>query len=158
MSETPDGSTESMVKVLLAQADPVESVWAIGQGNDFYQLDNSPFFAYGLSWHDVVEARPPDADHIPEYVQVVKKSGHRTIRLKFEAPVDEHPEFQWFLNKLKTQGCSYEGLNKRYFAVDIPPELDLESVRVMLISSGYMWEHADPTYEDLFGPDVATDS
>jgi hypothetical protein len=46
------------VKVKLESADgDVETLWATTLGEDRYRLDNSPFFAYGVSWLDVIEAR-----------------------------------------------------------------------------------------------------
>src|SRR5438477_12605988 len=35
-----------------------ESLWAAPTDDGYYQLRNSPFYAYGLSWGDVVEALP----------------------------------------------------------------------------------------------------
>jgi hypothetical protein len=34
----------------------VETLWATHLGADAYKLDNSPFYAYGVSWEDVVSA------------------------------------------------------------------------------------------------------
>ena len=34
----------------------VETLWATHLGADNYKLDNSPFYAYGVSWEDVVSA------------------------------------------------------------------------------------------------------
>lgn len=46
-----------MVKVRLHASDPgdVETLWAKPVDVDQYQLDNSPFYAYGVSWQDVGE-------------------------------------------------------------------------------------------------------
>jgi predicted acyl esterase len=54
------------------------------------------------------------------------------------------------LGALTELGCSYEGANRSYIAVDVPPEVQLETVREFLISTGQQWEHADPPYEELF--------
>ncbi|MEO8276669.1 MAG: DUF4265 domain-containing protein [Thermoanaerobaculia bacterium] len=65
----------------------VETLWATALGNDEYKLDNSPFYAYSVSWEDVVYA-PIDPDEgRPTFVRVVRKSGHRTIRIRFDPPV-----------------------------------------------------------------------
>ncbi|HEX6050934.1 MAG TPA: DUF4265 domain-containing protein [Gemmatimonadaceae bacterium] len=53
----------SGVKVLLRDGENVETLWADRVGPDLYRLDNSPFWAYGVSWLDVVEAHP-DADGV----------------------------------------------------------------------------------------------
>jgi hypothetical protein len=35
-------------------------------------------------------------------------------------------------------------------SIDIPEAISLERVRQYLIDQGAQWEHADPTYEQLF--------
>jgi hypothetical protein len=55
------------------------------------------------------------------------------------------------LNHLCELGCSYEGANPGYFALDIPSGVDLNKTCDYLISTGQEWEHADPTWEDLNG-------
>ena len=39
----------------------VETPWAKRLGDNLYELDNSPFYAYNVSWKDAIEALPaPD--------------------------------------------------------------------------------------------------
>ena len=47
-------------------------------------------------------------------------------------------------------GCSYEGYSSAYIAINIPPELDLLHLRAYFIEHAATWEHADPTYDELF--------
>jgi hypothetical protein len=35
-------------------------------------------------------------------------------------------------------------------AIDLPPDVPLESVRQYLIEQGAQWEHADPSYAELY--------
>jgi predicted acyl esterase len=53
------------------------------------------------------------------------------------------------LSDLVTLGCSYEGANGYYIAVNVPPGVELSAVRDHLIKCGATWEHADPTYSEL---------
>jgi hypothetical protein len=143
--------TENLVKLQLTGPDgEVETVWARPLGGDHYELDNTPWFTYGLSWHDVVEALPPSPGEFPAFVRVVSKSGYKTIRLILEPAADQAPESQAILARLKELGCSYEGMNHRLIAVDIPPTVDLMAIRRFLITTEQEWEHADPRYADLF--------
>ncbi|RYE02048.1 MAG: DUF4265 domain-containing protein [Sphingobacteriales bacterium] len=34
----------------------VETLWATALGDDQYKLDSSPFYAYSVSWEDIVRA------------------------------------------------------------------------------------------------------
>jgi hypothetical protein len=142
---------DGMAKAKLSNADgDIETLWAFPLGNDLYRLDSSPWYAYGVSWKDVIEARPREPGDFPELVRVVEKSGHRTIRVILKPPTDESPDSQAVLAGLRELGCSYEGANRSYIAVDVPPEVQLATVRQFLISTGQQWEHADPPYEELF--------
>ena len=65
----------------------VETLWATKVGEDLYKLDNSPFYAYSVSWQDVVHAPYNDDEQFPTFRSVKEKSGHRTIRVVFDPPV-----------------------------------------------------------------------
>jgi len=51
-------------------------------------------------------------------------------------------------------GCSYEGANPAYMSINVLPQINLALVRDYLIRKNAEWEHADPTYEEMF-PDEA---
>lgn len=73
---------DGLVKVQLQGPDgEVETVWARPLGDHLFELDNTPWYAYGLSWHDVIEARAQTPEGFPEFVRVARKSGHRTVRV-----------------------------------------------------------------------------
>ena len=146
---------DDMVKVILTGPDgEVETLWARQLGNDLYELDNTPWYAYGVSWHDVIEARPQSPDDFPQFVRVVQKSGYRTIRLILDPPADKSADSQAILDGLQELGCSYEGANPHFIGVDIPSSVDLMTVRQFLITTEQEWEHADPPYETLFPDDA----
>jgi hypothetical protein len=52
-------------------------LWALDLGNDRYQFDNTPFFARGVAWKDVVVGRR-DGEQIL-FHEVDRHSGHSTI-------------------------------------------------------------------------------
>ncbi len=135
----------------------VETLWAFDLGGGHYRLDNLPWYAYRVSLGDVIEASP-DADGQLHMVRVVRKSGNRTLRLVF-AGADLHTdwpaEIREVMDRLVALGCSYEGANRRYQAVNVPPETDLGSVTSFLADAGIRWEYADPTYEDVHDEDDA---
>ena len=146
----------SAVKVLIQEDDYVETLWADPVGPDLYRLDNSPFWGYGVSWRDVVEAHP-DLNGQLRVSRVVEKSGHRTVRVFFKPGVDESPEAQAILNEVVSLGASYEGMNPRYLAIDVPPGIDLMAIAAFLTHHSVQWEHADPRYSELY-PDEGSGS
>jgi hypothetical protein len=145
---------DDLVKVQLQSPDGrIETLWARPLGDHLFALDNTPLLAYGLSWQDVIEARAHTPDGFPEFVRVARKSGHRTVRVILDPPANVSAASQAVLDGLRDLGCSYEGANHRFIGVDIPPAVDLMTVRAFLIASDQQWEHADPPYEDLFPAD-----
>lgn len=149
--------TTGMVKVgLHAPDDEFETMWATQVGPDRYRLENSPFYAYGVSWLDIVEARPADASGFPIVQRAVEKSGHRTLRLILLPGVKEAPHQQQVLDDLVRMGCTYEGYNPRYFSIDIAPGIALEPVVEYLTRNEHRWEHVDPTYDDLHGDSTSS--
>jgi hypothetical protein len=64
------------VKLVLRGPDgEVETPWAERVGERAFRLDNLPWFAYGVSDDDVVEADPTDTDGIFEFVRVLRPSA-----------------------------------------------------------------------------------
>jgi hypothetical protein len=124
----------------------VETLWATPLGDDKYKLDNSPLYAYSVSWQDIVYAPFSTEEGLPTFERVLSKSGNRTIRVAFEFPA----ESDQVMKGLVALGCDYEGANTRYISVNIPPSVKLEIVRQYLIQCKATWEHADPSYAELF--------
>jgi len=147
-------NTDGMVKVRLRgpEASDIETLWAVPVDTDLYRLDNSPFFAYGLSWQDVIEAKPA-GDQFLEYVRCVRKSGNRTIRVIFQDYRNDDQPAQEILRELKNLGCSYEGMQPRMISINVPPQINLRAVTDFLIEQhGLQWEYADPTYDEVTKP------
>tara|TARA_Y100000588_G_C13308379_1_gene524601 strand:- start:69 stop:332 length:264 start_codon:yes stop_codon:yes gene_type:complete len=67
----------------------VETLWAIDLGEDVYELANSPFYAYFVSWEDKVYAPYDEDEKFPVPERVVEKSGNRTVRVIFDPPVED---------------------------------------------------------------------
>lgn len=113
----------------------VEAPWATKVGEDLYQIENSLFNAYSVSWLDVVRSPYLEEEERPTFTEVVEKSGHRTVRIIFDPPVEEGNESDLLLNGLVGIGCSYEGATKSYVCVDIPPEAKFDRVRDYLVKN-----------------------
>lgn len=140
---------DKMVKVLLQDGDEVETLWAVHLQENLYRLDNSPFFAYGVSWEDIVEAEP-DENGVLCFSRIAVKSGNRTVRVITQTYETSSEEAKPFLDGIIELGCSYEGLQPHLVSITVPSEIELETVVDYLIASGHDWEYADPTYDDLF--------
>jgi hypothetical protein len=127
----------------------VEWLWAQDLGHGRFRLDNCPFFAYGVSLHDIVLA-PLDSNGAPNFERVLSKCGNRTIRIFFEEPVASGSSSQATLQHLVSLGCGYEGANRKYIAVNIPTGVELTVVRDYLVEQHANWEYADPSYDEMY--------
>ena len=111
---TEPSSPDSKVLFRVSEDDgsaQIETLWATALGHDEYRLENSPFYAYSVSWEDVVFAPLDPAEDRATFRRVVKKSGNRTVRVIFDPPVKDGNESDQVLQGLVELGCSYEGAN-----------------------------------------------
>jgi Domain of unknown function (DUF4265) len=132
----------------------VETLCAYDLGENRYKLDNSPFYAYGVSWGDTVLAPHDDAEGHATFHAVLVKSGYRTVRVMFDPPVKRGNASDVALKGLVKLGCEYERANAQYIAVSIPPNVDLARVVDYLVERKATWEHADPPYDEYHANDA----
>jgi Domain of unknown function (DUF4265) len=123
---------EDMVKVILDVSDDTfgisgERVWAIPLGGDLYEIRNTPWHTCDVNWGDVVRAVAPSDNEWPRFVEVVRRSGHRTIHLFFYKDTEEKYRSD-VLGRLKEWKANYENGDGKLYAVDIQPDGDLEGL------------------------------
>lgn len=126
----------------------VETLWAHDLGKNRYKLDNSPFYAYGVSWGDTVLAPRAGAEGQPTFKSVIEKSGYRTVRVMFDPPVRRGNPSDVILKGLTKLGCEHERANGQYYVIKIAPSVDLAKVVEHLVEHKATWEHADPTRDE----------
>jgi hypothetical protein len=120
-----------------------EGLWAIATGPARFRLDNIPFYAYGVSLGDLVEAEL-DGDALLIFVRVVEKSGNRTLRILLEKDLAT-VKAKRLLQSLVDRGCSYEGAKAKLISVCIPPAVSVAEIAALLdAADGLQWETADP--------------
>ena len=100
-----------------------ESLWAKALGGDLYQIDNVPFFAYGLNYQDIVRATADSPELKPEVREVVKPSGHCTFRVIFDGATERDYQAS-LLACLESYGASYERADGINVAIDLEPDGD----------------------------------
>jgi hypothetical protein len=113
----------------------VESFWALPLGDGLYELRNSPWLAYDLHFGDVVRAEPDDPGALPRIREVVRRSGHRTLRVIFHESVSQEEELNLLKSLHRWQGF-HEHASGRYYAIDVGPEGDYGAVCDQL----WQWE------------------
>lgn len=125
-----DELVKTMVSFPVGEGDAslVERMHAIKQGDGLYLLDNSPFYAFDISFGDVFLATLNEEELI--FSKIFSRGGHSTYRIKL--PVGhEHSRFLDSWNELEKLGCTYEGSSsnpERLYSIDIPPGVDVSKV------------------------------
>jgi Domain of unknown function (DUF4265) len=136
--------TEQLVKIRF-EVDPKD--WH-GHGGEFlwaspadsargeFEVLNSPFYARGVSFKDVVKASPSGDGRTFEFERVIRRSGHSTYRLLVEPGA---PNFQTYWAMLEQRGCSYESgpidmnIGRRdHYSIDVPPSADIHEIYRLL--------------------------
>lgn len=117
-------------------------------GADLYCLDNSPFYAYGVSFGDVVLA--PCQGGVPTYRRTVNRRGHSTYRVRLNVGCG-HDAFLTRWTDLAELGCTFEGSDaaaSRVYSIDVPPGVDVHAVYALLQAgeTGRVWVFEEGNY------------
>lgn len=109
-----------------------ESMWARPVSDDVVELENTPFFARGVSNGDHVRVVRDDEATLSA-VEVVKWSQRCTVRV---VPFRAGPlqgDRQRVLDEFAAVGVTGEGIEQyNLVALDIPPTADLSAVKLLL--------------------------
>ena len=116
--ETEDELVKILIDLPNHWATGGESVWAKPLGNDEYEIRNTPFYAYGINFGDIVEATEPRLDLKPIVRKIVRPSGNRTLRIYFSDGIDRESQIE-FLEQLAVLGLNYERATGALIALDI---------------------------------------
>lgn len=95
-----------------------ESMWAKLIAEDRYRLENVPFYAYGLNFHDIVRASAEPSDTILEIREVARSSGHTTLRCYFENAISKEQQNEFF-DALEPFGTTVERADAKLVAIDV---------------------------------------
>jgi Domain of unknown function (DUF4265) len=107
-----------------------ESLWAKRVGPGEFEVQNTPFFAKGLAYLDVVSAMPKGELLVID--RVIAPTTHSTYRILINDACREPSES--LLEQLSKLGCTYEsfrGSGWTLYAYDVPPQ-SIEAVYAVL--------------------------
>lgn len=147
-----EATNEHLIKIMFeltgaqAMGDvTTETIWAEQLEANAFKVMNSPFHITGLSFQDVVSARPlPAPERLFGFDRVLRKSGRSTYRL-FVYPDTTLVDFLTAWKRFEALGCSYEqakGALSALYAIDVPTTADIGQVHGLL-REGYetsLWD------------------
>jgi hypothetical protein len=116
---------EQPVKVLfryyskVLEHETIETMWAtvVDEKNGLYKLDSIPFYGPEIASDDIFFAEFDKGEKMLTFREVRQPSGNSIVQIILMNETFDTKEFQ---EKLIELGCVFEGLNEKYFAVEIP--------------------------------------
>lgn len=109
------------IKIMLPGSDwytyRAETVWATPLGDNLYRIENPPFFADNISYHDIVFAVDYEGKLL--FKSVRQRSGHSTYRVMPAKDVSFAALIE-YIEVLKQLGCTYAILQDHQLALDVP--------------------------------------
>ncbi len=117
-----------------------EQLWTRQLTEDTFEVACLPFFTYGICYRDVVTI---DSNHL--VTGVVRKSGHRTLRV---ALVVEHADrdrvHELLHSRTVAADLPHEWLQGTYLSADLPPGSDevpfVEMLEALAQAGVLKWE------------------
>jgi hypothetical protein len=150
---TPDPEGGADLEKVLVELSPdhwsgntAERVWAKPLGSGEYEVRNSPWYAKGISFRDVVFCSGLSEADLPIVREVVRRSGHLTYRVFFPETTPA-ADRRAALDAINAVGGSWEqGLGQLY-SIDVAPDLDavrvVDLLAVLEDQGTLSWESGD---------------
>lgn len=108
----------------------VETMWAetVDSAKGLYKLDSIPFYA-AVASDDIVFAEYDESEQMLTYRDTVEYSGNSIIQVVLMDTTKDINAVRDIFNEL---GCLSEKLNDRYFAMEIPANIDYLPIKKKL--------------------------
>lgn len=125
-----------------------ESLWAERLGLGRFRILNSPFFVFGISAEDVVEADEERDGLI--FRNLISRGGHSTYRIFLQdGRMITDQEFRAYWEPISQLGATFENADDHFVSVDIPPGKDVATIYKLLERGEHdgIWAFEEVNYE-----------
>ncbi|MDB5030605.1 DUF4265 domain-containing protein [Mucilaginibacter sp.] len=134
----------------ILEEETVETMWAItiDESKGLYKLDSIPFYAPLIASDDIVFAEYDDIELMLTYRNTVEYSGNSTVRVVI---MDDANEANDIRKIFETLGCVSEKVNKVYFVMEIPADIDYKTIKNKLIEleNKQVLEYSEPCLSNI---------
>lgn len=109
----------------------VETMWAkvVNEEQGLYALDNIPFYLPVIASGDIIFAEYDSDERMLTYRETREYSGNSTIHFIL---MSDTADVESIGKSFEEFGCNWEGLNDKYFAIDVPAPVNYDLVRTRL--------------------------
>ncbi|TJZ49885.1 DUF4265 domain-containing protein [Sphingobacterium olei] len=104
-----------------------EIIWVVKLDDNFYKVNNIPFYAGNLALGDIISVE--DDQGILYFDELIAVSGNSTVQIIFF----DIKQSKNVIEDLEQLNCKWESMKEQpYFAVDIPESVDYQKVKDLL--------------------------
>jgi hypothetical protein len=109
----------------------VETMWSeiIDLETGIYKLDNIPFYGPLIATDDIFYAKYDENEETVVYKETISISGNSIIQVVI---LKDNYDKEIIREKLKFMDCLSEGLNEKFFAVEIKKDINYSKVKQFL--------------------------
>ncbi|MEG1022137.1 MAG: DUF4265 domain-containing protein [Myroides sp.] len=113
------------------EEETVETMWAeiIDEEKGIYKLDNIPFYGPLIASDDIFFAEYDEDEENLIFKEVIKGSGNSVVQIII---MKDDYDKEILRKKLLDLGCNSEGVNDKYFVVEIYENIDYQLIKTFL--------------------------
>ncbi|SED50932.1 protein of unknown function [Tenacibaculum sp. MAR_2010_89] len=127
----------------------VETMWAIkvDEKNGIYKLDSIPFYGPQIATDDEFFAEYDELEQMLTYRKTTKFSGNSIVLISI---IKEGIDKEIIREEFKSMNCTSEGLNDRYFSMEILASSNYLKIKTKLeeYENQGIFEYAEPCLSD----------
>ena len=133
----------------------VETMWAeiIDEAKGIYKLDSIPFYGPPIATNDLFLAEYDEDENYLVYKETIEYSGNSIIQVVI---LKEGFDKEIIRERLKSIDCLSEGLNEKYFSVEINENMDYSVVKTLLdeYKNSTVIDYAEPCLSEKHRNDL----
>jgi hypothetical protein len=133
----------------------VETMWAeiINEDKGIYKLDSIPFYGPPIATDDLFFSEFDEDEKTLVFRNVIEHSGNSIIQVVIMA---KDYDKEVIREELKRLDCLSEGLNEKYFSVEIGKNIDYKNIKLILenYKNRGVLDYAEPMLSEKHSNDI----
>lgn len=133
----------------------VETMWAVkvDEEKGVYRLNNIPFYGAMIATDDEFFAEYDEQEEFITYRKTIKPSGNSIVLVVI---MEKGFDKEVLRDDFKKMGCESEGLNKKYFSIEVLKQTDYKLIKQKLevLEAQGKIEYAEPCLSGKHWEDI----
>lgn len=113
------------------EEETVETMWAeiVDAEKGIYKLDSIPFYGPSIASDDIFYAQYDEYEKSIIFKEIIKSSGNSVVQIII---MKDDYDKEVLRKKLLNLGCNSEGVNDKYFVIEILEKINYNSIKTLL--------------------------